>query len=60
MSIPSIFLNPKFWILANMAMEAAIIKVYSNVEGKSEAELDEMIIKNRAEIDAEMEEMRKK
>ena len=60
MPLPAILLNPKVWMLISMASEAAIRKIYSEVEGKSEAELDVMIIKNRAEIDADMEEMRTK
>ena len=60
MPIPAIFLNPKFWMLVNMGTEALITKLYTQVEGMSDEEMDALIIKNRVEIDAEMEEMRKK
>ena len=52
MTLPAILLNPKVWMLASMASEAAIRKIFSEVEGKSDAELDVMILKNRVEIDA--------
>ena len=58
--IPALLMNPKFWILVNMGTEALVTKLYSQVEGMSDEEMDALIIKNRVEIDAEMEEMRTK
>ena len=58
--IPAILMNPKFWILFNMGTEALFTKLYSQVEGMSDEEMDALIIKNRVEIDAAMEEMRNK
>lgn len=58
--IPALLMNPKFWILVNMGTEALVTKLYSQVEGMSDEEMDVLIIKNRVEIDAAMEEMRTK
>lgn len=58
--IPAILTNPKFWMLFNMGTEALFAKLYSQVEGMTDEEMDALIIENRVEIDATMEEMRKK
>ena len=58
--MPEIFLNPKFWIIANMGFEALLRNLFLELDGKSEEELDEIIVKNRAEINVIMAEARKK
>ena len=51
--------NPKIYMLLMMAIDSAINHFFTDIEGKTDEELDAMIEANSEEIDRLMEAMRK-